>query len=93
MKKPVYAANLAIRFYKRDGWKKNTLKEYLKSGNIYDTEYSRQTDPPSRAYYLFDVGSEVNIEDLYKNEISEIKKDFEDSPGESDVELLKRMLR
>jgi hypothetical protein len=74
MKKLVRAVNFSIRFYKKDGWTRDCLEQYLVKGRIRDTEYSRRADPPHLAYFAYDLDSDVDLLRLYENEVGSLDR-------------------
>jgi hypothetical protein len=92
MKKVVQSSNLALRFYKHQGWAKDCLEKYLLKGGILDTEFSHHKDPPESAYFIFVAGSRVDLEGLYKNEVETVLRAFDDKPSQSDFEFMKEHL-
>ncbi len=89
MKKPVRSSNLALRFYKHEGWDLECLLKYLKNGTIRDTEITHG-DSKESAYYALNVGSSFYIESLYHNEVSELHRAFNDYPHETDLQFMMR---
>ena len=92
MQKIVSSSNLALRFYKRDGWERPTLHKYLKRGGIIDSEFHFK-DPHDMAYFIFELGSDVDVVALYDCEVLAVKRMFDDNPSENDLEYMQRMLR
>ena len=56
-KKRVSSSNLALRFYKFDGWTRECLEKYLMKGELYDTEFTHHKDLRENAYYILKPGS------------------------------------
>jgi len=90
-RKVVRSSNLALRFYKRDGWLRETLEVYLIQGRILDTQ-DLHGDSVDDAYFIFDRGSKVDMKSLYLAEVSEVERRFNDYPEETDLEFLERMV-
>lgn len=88
-KKIVRSSNLALRFYKHDGWTRECLEQYLVAGKIMDTALMFQ-DRPEEAYFLLDVGSRFDMQRLYENEVSDVVRRFDDDPSETDFHFMER---
>ena len=89
-KKVVHSSNLALRFYKACGWTREILEKYLIEGNILDTEFSHHQDPHAIAYYVLKPYSKLDMASLYKNEVSEVNRMYDDYPEETDLEFMER---
>jgi hypothetical protein len=89
-RKVVRSSNLALRFYKRDGWLKETLETYLSQGSLIDSEL-RFGDAHDEAYFVFEPGAKVDVKSLYFGEVAEVDRQFDDRPEETDLEFLERM--
>lgn len=87
MKKPVRSSNLALRFYKGDGWTFEDLEPYLIAGHIEDTQHMHMDDP-SWAYYRLGVHSQLNMKRLYHEQVSEVFRRFDDNPSMTDLEFM-----
>lgn len=90
-KKIVRSSNLSLRFYKRDGWLKDTLDLYMEDGKIIDSEIYFG-DSPEESYFVFELGSIIDIKTLFHTEIGEVQRTFDDKPEESDLDFCKRMI-
>ena len=90
MKKRVQSSNLALRFYKSEGWTKEDLLPYLMKGLIEDTE-TTHGDKPHYSYYRLDVFSTLDMDRFYKEKVSEVHRAFDDYPNMTDLEFLKSM--
>lgn len=87
MKKHVSSSNLALRFYKSDGWTKECLEQYLLSGDLLDTE-EMHGDKPKEAYFILNVGARLNMSKLYDQEVSSIFRAFNDHPEMTDLQFM-----
>ena len=85
-KKRVSSSNLALRFYKADGWTLDDLEPYLLSGKIEDTAIYHG-DSPEWAYFRLDGVLDMNK--FYKEKVSEVHRAFDDYPNMTDLEFLK----
>lgn len=89
-KKRVSSSNLALRFYKCDGWTGECLNQYLLNGYMRDTEYAPHFDKPEIAYFSPNIGCVMDLERLYENEVSTVDRAYNDYPNESDLEFMQR---
>jgi hypothetical protein len=85
MKKRVSSSNLALRFYKGDGWTRECLEKYLTRGKLLDTAETHG-DKPESAYFILDVGAALDMPKLYAEQVSEVHRAFNDHPQMSDVQ-------
>lgn len=88
MKKRVSSSNLALRFYKGDGWTREVLEKYLIKGKILDTQFSHHQDPPESAYFILEVGAKLDMPRLYDEQVSEVYRAFNDNPALSDLQFM-----
>lgn len=88
MKKTVRSSNLALRFYKYDGWTRECLEKYLLSGEIRDTEFSHHKDSPETAYFSTNLNTRLDLGSLYENEVSEVIRAYDDYPYQTDLEFM-----
>lgn len=72
-----------------DGWKREDIEPYLKSGLLIDTG-DKFNDPPELAYFILDVGAKLDIPRLYKEKVSTVMRAFDHIPNESDLEFMER---
>ena len=95
----IQSSNLALRFYKRNGWTSQLMKtiilpEYRKQYNelVRDTTESHG-DPEYWAYFAFNPGCEytVNVKLLLELK-TELIRAFDDYPKETDEEFIRRHL-
>jgi len=89
-KKCVSSSNLALRFYKTDGWTREDILPYLMWGSLEDTE-EVHGDKPEIAYYRLAVGARLDMDSFYKDRVSEVHRMYDHHPNETDLEFLKRM--
>jgi hypothetical protein len=87
MKKRVSSSNLALRFYKMDGWTREVLEKYLIKGSLQDTEFTHH-DHGVNAYYILKVGSRLDMQRLYDEQVSEVDRAFNDYPSQSDLQFM-----
>lgn len=87
MKKPVTSSHLALRFYKHVGWTKELLEQYLIRGRVCD----QWADQEVRDYYFLDhtMNSALDMDRLYKEQISKVVRWYDGPPRETDLEYLK----
>ena len=86
-KKPIRSSNLALRFYKSDGWTKEEVQSF-----VLDTQKVDVADEgTSFEYYRFPMLANINIELLLKS-YSKAYRKFDDFPDETDDSFIKRML-
>lgn len=90
-RKVVRSSNISLRFYKKDGWLRDTLELYLEDGKIIDSEICFG-DAPEESYFVFEPGSTVDVKGLFFTEILEVQRTFDDKPEESDLEFCQRMI-
>jgi hypothetical protein len=88
MKKAVSSSNLALRFYKIDGWEPEDIEPYLLKGNLEDTEHMHG-DKPEWAYYRLAVYSRLDMDRFYEEKVSAVHRAFNDYPNMTDLEFLK----
>lgn len=88
MKKSVSSSNLALRFYKRDGWTILDLKPYLLNGDIEDTQIVCE-DVPEYAYFRLTPHSKLDMDRFYEEKVFEVFRAFDDYPEMTDLEFLK----
>lgn len=88
MKKVVHTSNLALRFYKSDGWTRECLEQYLVSGEIKDTQGLPHLDSVETAYFILSPYSRLDILRLYEDQVSRVVRTFNDNPELSDVQLM-----
>jgi len=87
MKKRVSSSNLALRFYKRDGWTREDLELYLIRGSIEDTsEYHGDSD--YFAYYILSIASSLDMKAFYQEKVGEVHRAYDDYPHMTDLEFL-----
>ena len=89
MKKRVSSSNLALRFYKSDGWTRECLEKYLIKGSLKDTAETHQYEDHN-SYYILDVYAKLNMKNLYENEVGEVCRAFNDYPNETDLQFMER---
>jgi len=87
MKKRVSSSNLALRFYKSDGWTREDIEPYLLNGVLEDTS-EVHGDSPEWAYYRLEVYSKLNMKKFYKEKVSEVYRMYDDYPNMTDLEFL-----
>ena len=90
MKKRVSSSNLALRFYKADGWARETLEKYLIKGELYDTQFTHHQDLPVNAYFILKPGSALDMAKLYDEQVSEVHRTFNDYPQDTDLQFMER---
>jgi len=78
---------MAIRFYKRDGWTLDILNQYVVNGRFIDSA-AHFGDSSDIAYFVPDVGTNLDIQRLLDEQISEIRRTFNDMPYLSDFQYL-----
>jgi hypothetical protein len=87
-KKRVSSSNLALRFYKFDGWTRECLEKYLTKGELIDTEFSHHADTPDNAYFILKPYSKLDMKRLYDEQVSEVLRAFNDNPEWSDLQFM-----
>lgn len=87
MKKRVSSSNLALRFYKCDGWTREDLEPYFIRGTLEDTE-EMHGDREDFAYYRLAVYSRLDMKKFYSEKVSEVYRAFDDYPNMTDLEFL-----
>lgn len=89
-KKRVSSSNLALRFYKFDGWTRECLEKYLMKGELYDTEFTHHKDIRENAYYILRPGSALDMARLLNEQVSEVHRTFNDNPSDTDLQFMER---
>jgi len=80
----VRTSNLAMRFYKKDGWTDDVLVSLIdRDSHSAGFKYFDDADP----YWIPEVGTKLNIDSLMKL-VTEVKRGFNDYPLQSDREHL-----
>jgi len=85
MKKPSRSSNLALRFYKSDGWEKKELDECCIKGKII-CAHPEDIDP----YYTLDIGSTFDVKKLIEK-MSVLHRRFDDYPEQTDEQFIEKM--
>jgi hypothetical protein len=85
IKKPIYASNLMLRFYEKDGWTKSELDSCCLVGSV-KCFFPKDPEP----YFTLDQGSSFNITKLYEH-CSHLFRSYKDHEKESDIQYLERM--
>lgn len=81
-------SNLAMRFYKSDGWTREILEKLvIRTGR--GGEAFHYWDDPNFEYWIPNVGTNLNLDELLKI-VTRVDRAFNDYPNESDREFLKR---
>ena len=89
MKKHIIrSSNLALRFYRKDGWTREELEECLEKGIIIFRQDIIMGNDMS--YWMLDIRSKFNIDKLM-SKMSKLDRMFDDRPEESDREYLEKM--
>ena len=81
MPKPCTAANLAMRFYAKDGWTKKELDSYCYRGEFLMT-HPNDTDP----YYILPPSASYDVDALL-NATSTIRRLFKEQHSKTDRQL------
>lgn len=86
-KKPIKSSNLAIRFYKYDGWTEEEVQSFILDNQtvcrcLPNTEFE---------YYIFPIVPNINLNKLL-NSYSTLSRKFDDYPNETDEQFIKRHL-
>jgi hypothetical protein len=89
MKKPVHSSNLALRFYRQDGWTREILENYLTRGKLVDSA-ERFGDTDDTSYFILAVGARFDIGELHRDHVGEVIRTFNDYPGDSDLQFMER---
>lgn len=89
-KKVVHSSNLALRFYRSEGWTLEILNKYLTKGKFADTHLSHHKDPLEHSYFILEVRSTLDIAKLYEEQVSRVVRAFDDYPYDTDVEFMER---
>ena len=87
MKKPISSSNLALRFYKCEGWVREDIEPYLLSGKLLDTQETHN-DAIEWAYYILDVGSRLDMKKFHDEKVSSVYRRFDDKPSQTDLEFM-----
>ena len=87
MKKCVHTSNLALRFYKNNGWTKEELEQYIISGSIDDTELLHG-DKNEWAYLRPSAGTKMDLKRLFEEKVSAINRFHTDKNNLNDLEYL-----
>lgn len=87
MKKRVSSSNLALRFYKSDGWTREDIEPYLIRGRLEDTE-EMHGDREDFAYYRLEPYSRIDMKKFYAEKVSNVFRAFDDYPNMSDLDFL-----
>jgi len=82
-KKIVQSSNLCLRFYRADGWEKETLEKYLLKGSV-SIKHPKDELP----YYTLDAGSYFDCAKLYEEQVSLLIRAFDDNLTQSDVQFM-----
>lgn len=81
----VVTSNLAIRFYKSDGWTEEALNRYVKFSA--HKEAFKFFDDGALSYWLTKVGTKLDIP-LLMGVVTEVSRGFDDYPEQTDQEHL-----
>jgi hypothetical protein len=87
MKKRVSSSNLALRFYKTDGWTRDDFEPYIICGYIEDTA-EIHGDAYDLAYYRLSVHSRLDMVRFYEEKVSKVHRMFDDYPTMTDLQFL-----
>jgi hypothetical protein len=90
VKKRVSSSNLALRFYKFDGWTREVLESYLTKGELIDTQFSHHKDKPDEAYFILKPYSVLDMKRLYDEQVAEVHRAFNDYPHDTDLQFMER---
>lgn len=83
-------SSLNARFYKAHGWTLAILQPYLIRGSFIDTQFSHHQDKEEDAYFILQPGSVLDMDRLYENETSKVRRSFDDHPNEDDQTFIRR---
>ena len=85
LKKVISSSNLALRFYKNDGWTKEELDKYCLIGEVH----CRHPLDDNQYFSLnLDKGSHFDCVRLYNEKCSHLIRAFDDYPNQSDVQFM-----
>lgn len=84
----IITTNLAMRFYKNDGWNEDTLLQCVQSFSHPEGpfKYFKEDAIP---YWIPNVGTKLDL-DMLLEKASTIQRTFNDFPEESDKQHLQR---
>lgn len=82
----VVTTNLAIRFYKRDGWTEPDLLSLVED-SVLDQSF-KFFDDGDMAYWVPYAGVKMDIEKMLKQHNPVVIRTFNDFPNQSDLEHL-----
>jgi hypothetical protein len=88
----VQSSNLALRFYKRDGWNQEILDGLVTEGSI-NKHHSFERDEASGwgGYWLPEPGTKMDMDKLM-GLVTSVHRAFDDRPEEDDRSFCERML-
>jgi hypothetical protein len=88
----ISSSNLALRFYKKDGWTQEFLDSLTTKGSILPhTHFDKDEASGWGGYYIPKPGTQMNIPELMKH-VTEVYRAFDDYPHMTDEQFIEHML-